>query len=314
MRIFRKATELSRLSGPTVLAVGVFDGLHLGHQEVIRTAAAKAHQWPGGEMAVLTFHPHPASVLRPNYAPRILSCTKHKHQLMKEAGVLNLLDIAFTPEFSRRSAQRFIHDLVAGSGKLAAICVGRDWAFGHKREGNLELLRQEGEKLGFELLEVPPVLYQDEPISSTRVRRYLADGQLPEAEACLGRRYSLLGVVTEGAGLGRGLGFPTANLTVDNEIYPGNGVYAVFVSLGGAMHGGVANIGIRPTVERGGRRTLEVHLLDFSQSIYGQEMEVWFVHRLREELKFSSLAELKARIGHDVDEARAALQGKAVSL
>jgi riboflavin kinase/FMN adenylyltransferase len=307
VRILKSIEELSNLNGPVVIAAGVFDGVHVGHQKVIRTAMQRAAAIEGGQAVVLTFVPNPTMVLNPMYAPRILSHPPHKRTLIQRLGVPNLLEVPFTIEFSKLSPEEFINHLVKACQKLDAIVVGRDWQFGHQQKGNTELLRKLGEQEGFALVDVEPVKVRNEIVSSTRTRKALAACDLPLAEECLGRHYSLVGEVVKGAGIGKDLGFPTANLHVEGELYPGNGVYAVHTVLRGHYLSGIANIGIRPTLEHRGRRILEVHIFDFQDTIYGEDIEVIFLRRLRDEKKFASLGELKQQIEIDVAQARAAI-------
>jgi riboflavin kinase/FMN adenylyltransferase len=298
VKVFRTFEELNR---DAFLAIGVFDGVHLGHQRVIGQARddAKAH---GGTSVVLTFDPHPMRVLQPENAPLLLTSTAHKLALIEQLNVDACLVVTFDKKFSETSAERFIERIAP----CRQICVGTRFRFGHDRRGDVRLLEKLAPQFGFVVKEIQSVHTADgEMVSSTAVRRHVVQGRLDRAAAMLGRPFSVLGRVEHGDGRGHDLGFPTANLNPHNEVLPPNGVYAVRARLGEKTLGGVVNIGVRPTFEgRERRRVLEVHLLDFNCEIYGQDIEVQFVEKLRDEKKFSSLAQLKAQIAADVLTAR----------
>lgn len=294
--------DLHRASGPPCLALGVFDGVHAGHRAVIG-AAVSAARGCGGVAGVVTFDPHPIRVLAPDKAPRrLLASLDHKAGILQGLGVGLMCAVKFHQEFARMEAEEFVALLVAGAGgDLRMVSVGEDWRFGHGRRGDVEMLREAGVRAGFEVVAVPPVMMDGERVSSTRIRQAIRDGSLAAAARMLGRPYSVAGVVVEGRKLGRQLGFPTANLTVSDEQLPPEGVWVVEVGTGGGERWrGVANLGRRPTVDDGGPRTLEVHLLDFSGELYGKWIEVEFTRFLRAERKFGSLEELRDQIGRDV--------------
>ncbi len=307
VRLLHSIDELASLSGPVFLAIGVFDGVHLGHRAVVGRALADA-QKAGGCAVAVTFHPHPMRVLRPGNAPRLLTATQHKTALLRECGIDALLVIDFTPEFAAMAPEEFITALHGACGELREICVGHEWSFGKGRAGNLALLDRLGERLGFEEVGVPAVGVEGEIVSSTLIRAAVEQGDLARAGRLLGREFAILGTVVAGEQVGRGIGFPTANLSAHNEQFPPNGVYAVEARLEGRARPGVVNIGTRPTVHPGSvERVLELHLLDFTGDVYGEEIEVAFRKFLRAEQKFAGLEELRAQIGRDVAEARAAL-------
>jgi len=304
MEVLNDIAELKTIPGPTHLAIGVFDGVHLGHQAVIGRAIQSA-KVTGGSTVVVTFHPHPVRVLRPEKAPRLLTSTQHKIRLIHSLGVDALLILQFSPEFSKTPPERFIQDLVRGSNQLRQICVGREFSFGANRSGSVRLLEELSPKLGFELGTVSPVLVGEQVVSSTLVRSAIECGDLDFANSLLGREFTILGTVSEGRRLGRRLGFPTANLRAHNEQFPPNGVYAAKAWFDEGEHGGVVNIGVRPTIEHeAGERLLELHLFDFEQDIYGCDVEVAFLQYLRPEQKFSGIDELQAQIQRDAEEAR----------
>ena len=303
--MLRQISELASLGEPIHLAIGVFDGIHLGHQAVI-AAAIKSAERSGGIPVVVTFDPHPIAVLRPDAAPRILASVPHQQKILAQYGIEHLLVIEFSRDFAAQAAEDFIRDLANSCQPLSQICVGAEWNFGRGRAGNVALLQKMGAELGFQVTGVEPVLDEGGAvISSTLVRRAVRDGEFARAKELLGRDYTVLGDVVEGRKLGRTIGFPTANLAVHSEQLPPNGVYAVRVELGGESLRGVANLGTRPTVDGdGARRLLEVHLFDFDGDIYGQTMEVWFDQFLREERKFDGVDALKAQIAKDATAAR----------
>jgi riboflavin kinase/FMN adenylyltransferase len=296
--------ELRQLSGPLYLAIGVFDGVHLGHQAVlarVREDAARA----GGTAAVVTFDPHPVRVLRPEAAPRLLTATAHKARLIRAFGVEHLLIQRFDREFAATPPAEFIRQLAAAGQPLREICVGHTWSFGAGRAGNLQLLEQLGQELGFAEVGVPAVEIDGEIVSSTLIRQAVEAGDFTRAARLLGRDYTILGTVVAGEQLGRRIGFPTANLSAHNEQFPPNGVYAVDAVIGTERVRGVANIGVRPSLQnRSGERLFEVHLFDFERDLYGEDLEIFFRGFLRPEQKFASLEELRAQIGRDAAAAR----------
>ena len=289
-----------------MLAIGVFDGVHLGHKAVIDRALADAAAL-GGAAAVVTFDPHPLRVLRPQHAPRLLTSTPHKKRLIRSLGVEHLLVVPFDQEFASTPPQAFIEALAHSCHPLREICVGHEWSFGKGRAGNLKLLEVLGDQLGFREVGVPAVQIDGEIVSSTLIRRAVERGDLAHAARLLGRDFTILGTVVRGDQLGRKLGFPTANLSAHNEQFPPDGVYAVEVTRNGDKLRGVVNIGIRPTIAHAsGERVLEVHLFDFAAEIYGQDLEITFHRFLRPERKFESLDQLRRQIAHDVHAARTA--------
>lgn len=295
--------DLALIRGPIVLAIGVFDGVHLGHRAVIERALADARA-KGGSAVVVTFDPHPIRVLRPELAPRLLTSTAHKIRLIRDLGVEHLLIVPFDTVFAETSPADFIRALTKTCNPLREICVGHQWSFGKRRAGNLDLLKVLGDELGFDEVGVPAVEVDGQIVSSTLTRRAIEAGDFAIAARYLGREYAILGTVVEGDRLGRTLGFPTANLSAHNEQFPPNGVYVVTVKRHGQTLRGVVNIGVRPTVAHAsGERILEVHLLNFSGELYGEDLELTFGKFLRPEQKFASLAELKAQIRSDVEQA-----------
>lgn len=308
MDVIADIAGLRRLPGPLHLAIGVFDGLHLGHRAVVEAALGSVARG-GGSAVVTTFDPHPVEILAPERAPRLLTDTPHKLRLLaREMAVRHVLLVRFDADFAALEAKDFIHRLAgsAPEGGIARICVGREWRFGRGRGGDLALLEALGSELGFAVEGVGTVEADGERVSSTRVREAVAGGDLKTARRLLGRPYSVHGIVAKGRQLGRTLGFPTANLSVQREQLPPAGVYAARAAGAGDSWNGVANLGVRPTVESGeGELRLEVHLFGLEHEIYGEDLEVEFVARLREERRFDGLDALRAQIALDVEAARA---------
>jgi len=305
MQILRSIPELARLPGPLFLAIGVFDGIHRGHQAVISTSAEHARS-ANGTPVVVTFDPHPVKVLRPGQAPHLLTATQHKIRLIRDLGVQHLLIIKFDKAFAATPPEDFVQQLVTHSKPLREICVGHEWSFGKGRRGNLGLLGKLGAQFDFEVVGIPPVtLGNEELVSSTAIRQAIEAGDFAKAAEMLGREYTILGTVVGGENLGKKIGFPTANLSAHSEQFPPNGVYFAEAKLDGVIYPGVVNLGYRPTVSSDkAERVLEIHLLDFERDIYGKDIEVRFVQYLRPERKFENLDALVRQIELDVQQAR----------
>jgi riboflavin kinase / FMN adenylyltransferase len=303
MKVLRTLDELKSLPGSTHLAIGVFDGLHIGHQAVIGRAQESARQ-ARGKAVVVTFDPHPVRVLRPGKAPRLLTSTRHKLKLIENLGVDAVLLLEFTLEFSKTPPEIFIANLAQAANRLSQICVGQEWTFGANRSGSIRLLEELAPKMGFQVASVPPVFVGERVVSSTLIRSAVESGDLDSAAKYLGRDFTILGTVTAGRQLGRRLGFPTANLRAHNELFPPNGVYAAKAWFRENVYGGVVNIGVRPTIENEtGERILELHLFHFDQQIYEEDVEVAFLEYLRPEQKFAGIDELRAQIQRDAETA-----------
>ena len=293
-----KLEELAAQDGPLHLALGVFDGVHIGHQAVIKRAVDAAAR-DGGKSFIVTFSPHPIRVIAPEKAPASLLATlDEKAAVVKELGVDGLLVIHFDMAFASMPAEEFVRKLCAGI--VRTIAVGVDCRFGSNRSGDVALLLKMGEELGFNLEAVSPVMWEGERISSTRIRQAIRDGNFAAAGEMLGRPYELSGIVIEGRKLGREIGFRTANLRLGECQLPAEGVWTVTVN---DTLKGVANLGLRPTVD-GAERLLEIHLLDFSGDLYGKELRVSFMKFLRSEKKFGSVEQLREQIERDTAEAR----------
>ncbi|MDA0812917.1 MAG: bifunctional riboflavin kinase/FAD synthetase [Verrucomicrobia bacterium] len=309
MRVFRSIEELSTLRGPVHLAIGVFDGVHRGHLEVIGAATAGAAV-DGGSCVVLTFDPHPAVLLRPDKAPAILTSTQTKTRLLAARKVDAVLLHPFNREVAGCRARDFIESLASACAPLAQIAVGWNWTFGRNREGDTALLQSLAEELGFTATVLDAVHDDGRIISSTAIRAALADGDVAQAARLLGRGHSVVATVSTGRQLGRQLGFPTANLPVEGMevLLPPNGVYAVRAcGADGQLFDGVANLGVRPTIDTASVRLLEVHLFDYSGDLYGKELRVSFIDRLRPEMKFDGIEALKSQMAADLEAARVVL-------
>jgi riboflavin kinase/FMN adenylyltransferase len=304
MQVFRTFEELAKHSQRVCLAIGVFDGVHLGHQRVMGQARDDA--WAAdGTAVVLTFDPHPMRVLQPNKAPLLLTSTEHKLALIDKLGVGACLLLPFDKPFSLTPPEQFINTVARQTNQLQEICVGTRFRFGHDRAGDVRLMETLAPQYGFVAKEIKSVMLGEEMISSTAIRQHVLHGQLDRAAMMLGRTFSILGTVEPGDQRGRELGFPTANLNPHDEVLPPDGVYAVRVIIGSEQFGGVVNIGIRPTFAGAQLlRVLEVHILDFTRELYGQNVEAFFLSKLRDEQKFASAEALKAQIAADVRAAR----------
>ena len=304
-RIISNAADLHSGFTPVAVAMGMFDGVHLGHQHVIRSALLNARRL-GGISVVISFHPHPLSVVQPDRAPEFLQSVQQRVRAIGLLGVDVVLLIRFDDAFSQLSGEVFIRGLARDFGALRSFTVGQGFHFGHRRSGNVPLLRELGSELSFETHAMAPLSIGEEPVSSTRIRKALAAGRLDEVSELLGRTYALSGQVIQGDQVGRTLGFPTANLDVRGLLLPPPGVYAArALRPSGQAHPCVLNIGHRPTLRSASPKlTFEVHLLDFNANLYGEELEIEFVERLREERKFPSVDALKIQIAEDIAAAR----------
>ncbi len=308
MQVWNSIKDLAEIPGPVVLALGVFDGVHLGHQAVLSRAMELAETL-GGTAVATTFHPHPLRVLRPEKAPLLLTSLPHQKLLLSRLGIGHLLVIPFTAEFATSAAIDFVDALVSSARPLGGIVTGTDFCFGRARSGDAAMLESEGQKRGFTAIAIPPVLVDTHRVSSTLVRRAVSHGDFAACTRLLGRQHAVLGTVVRGRELGRTIGFPTANLHVHSEQLPPMGVYAVTACLDQQWLPGVANLGRRPTVETNGQPLLEVHLFDFERDLYGRDIEVSFQHFLRPEMSFSGLEALTAQIHQDAAQAREMLAG-----
>jgi riboflavin kinase/FMN adenylyltransferase len=304
LKVIHTAAELDAGNRPVCVAIGMFDGVHLGHQQVIHQTLSDAAQHEGVSV-VVTFDRHPSTVVASDRVPSLIQTTAERMRTIAAMGVDAVLLLQFDAELSRLSARDFIGKKIAGMGHLRSVCVGADFGFGHQRSGNVTILRQIGSELGFSVHGLAAVQLDGQPVRSTRIREAIRCGDFDAASQMLGRNYSLVCPVVHGDHIGRTLGFPTANLDVAGLVLPPNGVYAVHARVEGRTHRSVMNLGLRPSLNQ--PRTVlraEVHLLDFDGDLYGREMEVCYVRKLRDERKFETLDALREQIRRDVAQAR----------
>ena len=304
MHIIHTASELDRGAKGVCVAIGVFDGVHLGHEQVIRQMVADARQQEALSI-VITFDRHPNVIVAPGSIPPLIYSLPQRLRAINALGVHATLLIRFDEPFSRQSGEQFIRGLVRDFGHVHSICVGSSFSFGHKRSGNLAVLRKFGQELNFTVHGLAAVALDSEVVSSTRIREAIRGGKLDLAGQMLGRGYSLAGVVVRGDKLGRQLGFPTANIDTAGLILPPTGVYAVHATIQNKVHRAVLNLGFRPTLGSDTPQLrVEAHLFNFSDDIYGEELELTFVQKIREEKKFPSLEALQQQIVQDVAAAK----------
>jgi len=298
MQILRNPEFSKPCINNSVVTIGNFDGVHLGHREIFRRMKDVADA-NGYTTVVVTFEPHPLAVVAPDNVPPLITTVEQKAALIAEEGIDCLAVIEFTPEFSRITAESFVRDVLCSSLGMRHIIIGHDYAFGRDRQGNYETLARLGEECGFSLQDIDPVGEGDTIFSSSLVRRLISNGELPATTTILGRYYAISGQVIHGRQIGSNLGFPTANISTRNELIPQDGVYAVMVAVDDKLLQGACSIGTNPTFGEG-ERTIEVFLLDFSGQLYGREIAICFVKRLREVRKFSDVEKLIRTIEGDI--------------
>ncbi len=299
MNVYYGIQEFKKLENAVVTS-GTFDGVHLGHQKILNRLNEVA-EISKGQSVVITFYPHPRSVISPdNQIVKLLSTLDEKIELLEKSGVNHLLIIPFTREFSELSSEEFIQKILIETIGTKTLVIGYDHRFGKNREGGFDYLKLNKEKYGFEIEEISRQDIENVVVSSSKIRKALQEGDVPSADHFLGRNYSLSGVIVKGKQLGRTIGFPTANIQVREiaKLIPSDGVYAVKVYYKENAFGGMLNIGNRPTVD-GTFQTVEVNIFDFDQEIYGENLTVEFLQKIRNEQKFSGLDELKAQIAKD---------------
>ncbi|MDH3271919.1 MAG: bifunctional riboflavin kinase/FAD synthetase [Gemmatimonadota bacterium] len=293
----------------TVATVGTFDGVHLGHWAVLQEIRQRA-ETTGRRSVLVTFDPHPLRIVRPEHAPLSLTTAMEKKEILAESGLDWAVFLSFTKALSRYEPRRFVEEILVGRLGVEDLVIGYDHGFGRDREGDPEALERLGAELGFTVDVVAPVAADGEAVSSSRIRSLLLDGSVRAAATCLGRPYSIRGVVVRGEGRGKGLGFPTANLRVfeRDKLIPPEGIYAVRGVLRSGTYDGALHLGPRPTFQ-GSPPTIELHLMDFDRDIYGEEVRVDFVEHLRTIEPFTTVQALVDQIRTDVDEARRVLAG-----
>ncbi len=302
MEVFTGITSMRRKLRNPAITIGNFDGVHKGHQALFERVKQWARQ-VDGESAVITFNPHPLEVLFPGKTMTFITSHQQKLKLIESCGIDATIVVPFSREFSQISARRFVEDLLVGQLGVKAIVVGYDYRFGHSREGDIDFLIQMGREFGFSVDTMAGIRVDDTVVSSTVIRQMIKQGNVKNAGKLLGRPFEVSGTVIEGKKRGAGLGFPTANIRMPSTASPRTGVYAVEAEVDGARYGGAANLGYNPTFGDT-EMSLEVHIFDFTQDIYGKPITVRFADRLREERRFSGPQELVEQIRKDVEAAR----------
>lgn len=305
MQVVHDLTHAVDLPDGSVVTIGNYDGIHLGQRAVLEQVVERAKAQRLASV-VLTFDPHPLTVLRPESAPLRLTTPAQKEALLEQIGIDFMVVIQFTREFAETSARDFVRELLVERLSAREVFVGSGFSFGHRREGDLPLLQEMGEVSGFTAQALDEVRLGSQRVSSTRIRKLVLDGEMTEVEKLLGRPYALTGVIARGDRMGQRLGWPTINLAPDNELIPAEGVYTsrVFLPSFPATFDSVTNIGTRPTVYENYERVVESHILDFRSDVYGETIELLFFKRLREEKLFPSTMDLSAQISRDVEATR----------
>ncbi|WP_298437727.1 bifunctional riboflavin kinase/FAD synthetase [Geobacter sp.] len=305
MRIFRSIDEITEQIPGAVATIGNFDGVHLGHREIFRQVKRDA-ELLGGSSVVITFIPHPVKALGLQRDLHLINTYAEKELLIEASGIDCLVTIPFTAGFAAIGAEAFVREILVGRIGIRKLIIGSDYAFGRGREGDVNLLRKLGERFGFEVVVLDQISGDGIVYSSTAVRRMVAEGDVRGVVRLIGRHYSIGGTVVHGLHRGKDLGFPTANIATDKELIPRPGVYAVKVKIGDVFYDGACNIGNNPTFGNE-RESIEVFILDFDRDIYGEEIRVYFIDRVRDERRFAGIGELKEAIARDVAACRTLL-------
>ncbi len=302
MKIFH-GIENANILKPTVLTLGVFDGLHLGHQRIMQQVVDRAKA-VNAHATAITFDPHPRSVLHPESAPPLLQTLDQRLANLEVLGIEQAIVVPFTREFASQPAEDFLSNIIRDRLHAKEVYLGKGFAFGKGRGGNIELLREKSKELGFVADEVDEVQIRGQRISSSSIRKLLADGRVNLARRMLGRPYGVEGVIIRGNQRGHTIGFPTANLKPHNRVIPRYGVYATATLIDGIWRKSITNIGVRPTFESDADASIESYIFDFDGDLYGDVLRVRFLHRIRDERKFNGIDELKAQIEKDTQRAR----------
>jgi riboflavin kinase/FMN adenylyltransferase len=309
VKVFHSLPLSEKLINP-VVTIGTFDGVHLGHVKILNRLKKRASLIKG-QSIVITFNPHPRQVLFPDDDNlKLLSTHQEKITLLERNGIDVLIIIEFTKEFSRLTALEFIRDILVNQVGVRELIIGYDHHFGRNREGSIESLKEMAQTFDFKVEEIPAEEIDEVTISSTKIRKAINEGDMETANAFLGYEFGIKGIVEHGQKLGKTLGFPTANIHIPDKlkIIPKKGVYAVKVTCNFMTHQGVMNIGYRPTVDDSQQLRIETHIFDFDEDIYGKEIGVQVIHKLRDEQKFEGLEQLKKQIGKDILAARSILE------
>jgi riboflavin kinase/FMN adenylyltransferase len=303
MNVYNDINEITK-DPKTVITIGTYDGLHLAHRQVINKVTSLAKE-KGFRSFIVTFEPHPQEVLK-NKTPdiKLLTAIDEKLRLFEKAGIENVLVLKFTEEFSKTEAREFYEKYLFGGIGLSDIVIGYDHLFGRNREGSFETLKELGIEFGFKIHRVDEIDVEGKPVSSTRIRHALAEGNIEEANKLLGHEYGFDGIVVEGDKVGRTIGYPTVNLkpVKENKVMPKEGIYCVRVIHNGKEYYGMMYHGFRPTLSEGIKRALEVHIFNFDKSVYGEKITISFLIRLRDDKKFNSKEELIAQIDKDKED------------
>ena len=311
MKVYRSTNNIFSAK-PIVLTIGTFDGVHAGHRAVINVLKRKAEEI-GGKTALLTFHPHPRVILHPgNHGLKLLNSLEERMLLLEGTGLDFLILEEFSKELSRLTPLEYVKSLLAEGIKPSAVVIGDDHRFGRNREGDFSALKEMGKMFGFEVIALDPEYVDDIRVSSTKIRKAIYSGEVNHASTLLTEPFPLMGEVVEGEQLGRKIGYPTANLVVDDElkIIPADGAYAVYaITPDSKKHKAMLNIGTRPTVSKGMAKSIEVHILDFEGQLYGEKIDIQFVKRIRGEMKFDGVADLKTALVQDEASIRKILTG-----
>ena len=297
MKIFH-GTENAKILRPTVLTLGVFDGLHLGHQRIMRTVVERARATNAIPTAI-TFDPHPRAVLYPESTPPLLQTLDQRLAAFEVLGIEQAIVIRFNREFAAQDAETFLREIVHERLQAREVYLGKGFAFGKNRGGNIELLRKIGGELGFFADEVAEVCFRGRRVSSSKIRELLAAGKTNLARRMLGRPYGVEGQIIHGDQRGKTIGFPTANLKPHNRVIPKYGVYATATLINNVWRRSITNVGIRPTFAGDREPSIETYVFDFDGDLYGDVLRVRFLHRIRDEKKFGGIEELKAQIERD---------------
>jgi riboflavin kinase/FMN adenylyltransferase len=308
MRIIRGVRNIKKKIESPVVALGNFDGVHLGHQEIFRRVKERSGEVRGTSV-VYTFDPHPLKVLSPDKSPPLLTTFHKKMELIRGCGIDTVICADFNLRFAALCPRDFAGEVLSQKIGAMEVFVGQDYTFGRQKEGTINYLKKMGEEFGFKVNIVEPVSVDGNVASSSLVRDLLEEGQVSQAARLLGRHYCIEGKIVEGFKTGAVIGYPTANLDPRNELVPQTGAYAVTMNIRGKSHDGVANIGYNPTFKRD-RLSIEVHLFDFSKDLYSQEVDVCFIERIRDEREFSTSGELVKQIAKDIERAKEILDAK----
>jgi riboflavin kinase/FMN adenylyltransferase len=311
MRVVRDPLRAPDLPRGGIVTIGNFDGVHRGHRRILQTVVDRARETGRPSVAIL-FDPHPLTVLRPDNPPRQIQTLRQKEEAIEALGIGTLLLIPFTRDFSLTEPEEFVRQFLAERLGASELYLGHHFAFGRGKRGDIALLKRLGPECGFTASGIEEVIYEGEPISSTRIRNALDRGEVADAAAMLGRPYELDGIVSKGERVGHKIGYPTINLAPENDFHPADGVYVTRIEIPSLdrKFDGVTNIGRRPTLYETTRATIETFVFDFSANVYGEKVRLFFLERLREERKFPSVEALSEQIGRDIEAARAYFAGK----